>query len=31
LVAQKAEEWQTEARLQEALLEAMDSNDDYDF
>jgi hypothetical protein len=30
-VAEKAEEWQREARLQEALLDAMDSDDDYNF
>jgi hypothetical protein len=31
LGAQKAEEWQKKARLQKALLHAMDSDDDFDF
>jgi hypothetical protein len=31
LAAQKVEEWQREARLQEALLDAMDPDDNYDF
>jgi hypothetical protein len=29
--AQKAKEWQREARLQEALLDAMDSDKDFEF
>jgi hypothetical protein len=31
LAAQKAKKWQKEARLQEALLDAMDSDDDVGF
>jgi hypothetical protein len=31
LAAQKVEEWWREARLQEALLDAMDPDDNYDF
>jgi hypothetical protein len=31
LAAQKAEKWHREARLQEALLDAMNSDDDFDF
>jgi hypothetical protein len=28
---EKAEEWKTEARLQEELFDAIYSNDEYDF
>jgi hypothetical protein len=31
LAAQKAEEWHRETRLQEALLDAMNTDDDFDF